>query len=110
MLPFKSLEIARSSAVIFLGEEGEGGERVCGSADLAKNLLRFADFNNNFSGSADPINLMDSGFGKNRVRITDSKRNLAGNQTILTFLTDHNLSRFLYCINHKFEYPIVLLI
>ena len=39
---------------------GGGGERVCGSADLAKNFVRITDFNNNFSGSADPINVMDS--------------------------------------------------
>ena len=39
---------------------GGRGERVCRSADFAKNFLQIADFNNNFSGSADPINLMDS--------------------------------------------------
>ena len=50
---------------------GGGGERVCGSADLAKSFLRIADFNKNFSRSADPINLMDSDFGKNVVRIMD---------------------------------------
>ena len=33
------------------------------------------DFNNNFSGSADPINVMDSDLGKRIVRITDSKHN-----------------------------------
>ena len=47
---------------------------MCGSADLAKNFLRVADFNN-FSGSADPINLMDSDIARNRVRIMDSKYN-----------------------------------
>ena len=51
------------------------GERVCRSMDLAKNFLRIAGFNNNFSGSADPINLMDSDIARNRVRITDSKYN-----------------------------------
>ena len=54
---------------IFLNNEGSlratvggggGGERVCGSADMAKNFLRIAYFNKNFSVSADPINLMDS--------------------------------------------------
>ena len=46
--------------------QGRGGgvERVCGSADLAKNFVRMADFTNNFSGSADPINVMDSDLGK----------------------------------------------
>ena len=43
--------------------------------DLAKNYLWIADLNKNFSGSADPINLMDSFFGKNSVRIMDSKHN-----------------------------------
>ena len=46
---------------------------LIGPADLAKNFLRTAGLNSNFSGSADPLNLMDSDFGKNRVRITDSK-------------------------------------
>ena len=54
---------------------GGGGERVCGSADLVKNFVRIADFSNNFSGSADPINVMDSYLGKNIVQITDSKHN-----------------------------------
>ena len=52
-----------------------GGERVCGSADLAKNFVRITDFNNNFSGSADPINVMDSDLGKKIVLITDSRHN-----------------------------------
>ena len=43
--------------------------------DLDKNFLRIADFNNNFSGFASLLNLVDSDFGKNRVRITDSKHN-----------------------------------
>ena len=67
-----SVEISQSGSLADL--EGEG-ERVCGSVDLAKNFLRIADFNNNFSGSADPINLMDSDIARNRVRITDSKYN-----------------------------------
>ena len=49
------------------------GERVCGSADLAKSFVRIADFNNNFSGSADSINVMDSDLGNKTVRITDLK-------------------------------------
>ena len=53
------------------GGGGGGGERVCGSVDLAKNFLRIADFNKDFSGSADPVNLMDSDFGKNVVQIMD---------------------------------------
>ena len=81
-------------SVMSEGGGGVGG-RVCGSADLAKKIgrLRIADqFNNNFSGSAYPISLMDSDFGKNttttvvftllftssyRVRITDSKHNFS---------------------------------
>ena len=43
--------------------------------DLAKYFVRIADFNNNFSGSADPVNVMDSDLGKKIVRITDSKHN-----------------------------------
>ena len=41
-----------------------GDERVCGSADLARNFVQIADFNNNFSGFVDPINLMDLDFSK----------------------------------------------
>ena len=46
-----------------------------GSVDFAKNALRITDFNNNFSGTVDLVNLMDSDFGKNRVWIMDSKHN-----------------------------------
>ena len=42
---------------------------------MAQNFIRIADFNNNFSGSAVPINVMDSDLGKKIVRITDSKHN-----------------------------------
>ena len=42
---------------------------------MAKNFVRSADFNNNFSGSADPINVMDSDLGKKIVGITDSNHN-----------------------------------
>ena len=52
--------------------------RVKGSADRRiwpKISVRIADFNNNFSGSVDPINVVDSDLGKNIVRITDSKHN-----------------------------------
>ena len=42
---------------------------------MAKNFVGIADFNNNFSGSSDPINVMDSDLGKKTVRITDSKQN-----------------------------------
>ena len=40
------------------------GERVCRSADSAKKFVQVTDFNNNFSGPADPINLMDPDLGK----------------------------------------------
>ena len=76
----KILEHSKKILRLRKGEEllfwisGEG-ERVCGSADLAKNSVRIADFNNNFSGSVDPINVMNSGLGKKIVRITDSKHN-----------------------------------
>ena len=43
--------------------------------DLAKNFIRIADFNNNFSRSADPINVMDSDLEKKIVWITNSKHN-----------------------------------
>ena len=43
--------------------------------DLAKNFGRIVNSNNNFSGSADPINVVDSDLGKKIVRITDSKHN-----------------------------------
>ena len=61
----------RACQVAMTGE----GERVCGSADLAKNFVRIAVFNKNFSGPADPINVMDLDLGKKHVRITDSKHN-----------------------------------
>ena len=90
---------------------GGGGERVCGLADLAKNFLRIADFNNNFSGSADPIDLMDSALGKNRVWITDSKHN--SNEPVIepsiTFLSEH-LSRCLYCTTLELEHSNVLIL
>ena len=65
----KILEHSKKILRLRKGEEllfwisGEG-ERVCGSADLAKNFVRIADFNNNFTGSVDPINVIDSGLGK----------------------------------------------
>ena len=37
--------------------------------------MRIADLNRNFGGYADQVNLIDADFGKNRVRITDSKHN-----------------------------------
>ena len=58
-----------------LGYQIGESERVCGLADLAKNFIRIMDFNNNFSRSADPINVMDLDLGKRIVRITDSKPN-----------------------------------
>ena len=43
---------------------GGGVERVCGLISrFGQNFLRIRNFNN-FSGSADPINLMDSDFDK----------------------------------------------
>ena len=42
---------------------------------LAKNFVRITDFNNNFSGFADPINVMDLDLGKKIVWIMDSKHN-----------------------------------
>ena len=42
---------------------------------MGKNFVRIADLNNNFSGFADPINVMDSDLGKTIVQITDSKHN-----------------------------------
>ena len=42
---------------------------------MGKNFVQIADFNNNFSGFADPINVMDSDLGKTIVQITDSKHN-----------------------------------
>ena len=65
-------EICKQTLKLKIG--GGGGERVCRSANLAKNFLQIADLNN-FSRSVDPINLMDSDFGKNRVQIMDSKHN-----------------------------------
>ena len=92
-------------------EGGGGGERVCGSADLAKNFLGIADFNNNFSGSADPVNLTDLDFCKNSVRITNSKHN--SNEPVIepsiTFLSEH-LSRCLYCTTLKLEHSNVLIL
>ena len=79
--------------------------------DLAKNFLGISDFNNNFSGSADPVNLMDLDFCKNSVRITDSKHN--SNEPVIkpsiTFLSEH-LSRCLYCTTLKLEHSNVLIL
>ena len=70
MVHFVFLSNNRLWQICKWGNWGKGGG-FCGSADLAKSFLRIADFNKNFSGSVDPINLMDSDFGKNVVWIMD---------------------------------------
>ena len=42
---------------------------------FGQNFIRIVDFNNYFSGSEDPINVMDSDLGKKIVQIMDSKHN-----------------------------------
>ena len=76
----KILEHSKKILRLRKGEEllfwisGEG-ERVCGSADLAKNFVRIADFNNNFSGVCGSNKCDRFGFRQKIVRITDSKHN-----------------------------------